>query len=423
MRAQIQEFLSLSLSPTAKTTYFMFAGNVTTAILAFVIIAVAARSFEPTTFGLFFALYNLIQLVSSIADLGLGSGIVNFIPKALSNDNHLEANQYLKAGWDFILATSAIFTVVGILIPFGFVQLIFPGILPLEWIATVLATTSFVLINFIIFAFQARKEFLKSIAANTGYSFMRMLLIVFLSVVGRLDIFLAIMGYAFSSLIGVLASLPFLPSIFGLKYRPSDKQRENLLRFSSHLGLGKIAANLASRIDVGLLYPMAGAFATAQYGIAQRVAFLYVLFSSSAGAVITPKIASITKRTELRAYARKIILLSGLLVLSLVAGIIIADPLIPLLFGEKYITVIPVVRWMLIATIPFLLNMTPVNLVIYFQKNSKLIGILSVIQLIIVVLLNWFLIPKFGAYGSIIAYATGNIFVGIVTWYKVRNIL
>lgn len=401
----------------------MFAGNVASAVLAFVIVVVAARALGPVQFGLFFALYNFIQLVSSVADIGVGSGLVNFIPAALAKGDFRTADRYLKGGWDFVLAVSVGLTIVGVLVPLGWVDRILPGVSGWEWITTVLGATTFILINFVVFAFQARKEFARSVVANLGYSLARMVIVVLLALLGKLTVLLTLGGYVISSILGVVFSLPFLPKVIGSENKPVGEESRELLKFSSHLGLGKIAANIASRIDVQMLYPLAGAVITAQYGIAQRVTFLFVLFSSSAGAVITPKIASISNREEMRGYSRKILLLSGLIVLSLAAGVVITDPLIPILFGQKYLEAVPVVRWMLVATIPFLLNMTPVNLVIYYQKNSKLIGILSVIQLVMVVLLNWFLIPVIGVYGSIIAYAAGNAFVGMVTWYKVWGIV
>lgn len=422
MRQQIPKFLNLAFSPTARTTYFMFVGNVASAVLAFVIVIVAARVLGPVGFGLFFALYNLIQLVSSIADVGVGSGIVNFIPHALSRGNQREANQYLKAGWDFVLVLSLILALIGLLIPQNIILAFLPNISRPEWSVTVLATASFVLINFLIFAFQARKEFIKSIVANLGYSLTRAVLVVLLALAGKLNVFLAVFAYAASAVVGIVFSLPFLPKVVGGENKPTKKQTKDLLKFSAHLGLGKIAANIASRIDVQMLYPLAGAFATAQYGIAQRVAFLYVLFSSSAGAVVTPKIASITDRREMRRYAGKMLILMLFLVFGLLLGVLITDPLIPLLFGAKYTGSVPVVRWMLVATIPFLLNFVPVNVVIYFQKNSRLIGVLSVVQLVIVVALNLVLIPRVEVYGPIIAYAVGNAFVGVVTWYKIREI-
>jgi O-antigen/teichoic acid export membrane protein len=400
----------------------MFAGNVASAALAFVIVIITARVLGPIQFGLFFALYNFIQLVSSVADIGVGSGIVNFIPHALSRGEAKPANQYLKAGWDIVLFVSFVLSLIGIFAPRTIIVRLFPGISVTQWLVTVLASTSFILINFVIFAFQARKEFVRSIAANLGYSATRTVIIVIIALLGRLNVLLAVGAYAASSILGVVFSLPFLPRVIGNLNKPTRSQSRELLRFSAHLGLGKIAANIASRIDVQMLYPLAGAFATAQYGIAQRVAFLYMLFSSSAGAVIAPKIASISDRNEVKSYAQKIILLTAVLLLGLIFGIVVADPLIPLLFGDKYPGIVPVVRWMLIATIPFLLNLTPVNLVIYFQKDSKLIGFLSVIQLGIVIALNIALIPRIGVFGPVVAYAAGNTLVGLVTWYKVRNL-
>lgn len=417
-----REYLDLARSVTARTTYLMFAGNLTLAVLGFIVVIVAARVLGPVGFGLFFALYNFIQLISSVADAGVGSGIVNFIPRALAQGNQKEADQYLKAGWNFVLSVSVILTIIGLITPFWIITGLFPGISPELWWITVFAATSFILINYVISAFQARKEFSKSVIANLSYSSVRTVIIVLLTLFGKLNVFLAMAAYAVSSLIGLIFSFPFLPDVLGSKNKPTKQQSRSLLTFSAHLGLGKIAANLASRIDVQMLFPLAGAAATAQYGIAQKVAFLYVLFSSSAAAVITPKIASITDLSQMKIYARKVFLLSLLLVCGLVLGAAVADPLIPILFGTKYPGIVPVVRWMLIASIPFILNMTPVNLVIYYYKNSKLIGVLSAFQLLLVVLVNWMLIPQFGVYGSILAYAAGNITVGLVTWYKVKAV-
>ncbi len=423
MKRRLRQLLDLGLSGTAKTTYAMFAGNATTAVFAFVVVILTARVLGPVRFGLFFALYNVVQLVSSVADLGVNSGLVNFIPASLSQGNPKEANQYLKAGWDFVLFISIVLTIVGLLAPLGVVSHFLPGVSTGEWFITVFCSTTFILVNFVIFAFQARKEFNRSIIANVGYSSSRTLFIFILALLGKLTVLTTVGMYTLSSLLGTILSLPFLPKVFSRENKPTKDQTKKLLSFSAHLGLGRIAANIASRVDVGLLYPLAGAVATAQYGIAQRVAFLYILFSASAAAVVTPKIASLSSRQEMKRYAKKMIVLTILLLASLFAGIIAADPFIRILFGSKYIAAIPVTQWLLLANIPFILTFVPTNIVIYYQKNSKLIGILSVIQLGIVVALNLTLIPTIGVFGPVVAYAVGNTFVALITWYQIKGIV
>ena len=77
----IGKIKTLLFSDTSRDTAVIMGGNLAVALGGTLFTIVVARSLSPINFGIFSAIFALATLFSSLADLGISSALINFLPK------------------------------------------------------------------------------------------------------------------------------------------------------------------------------------------------------------------------------------------------------------------------------------------------------------------------------------------------------
>ncbi|TAL82005.1 MAG: hypothetical protein EPN88_00100 [Bacteroidetes bacterium] len=162
------------------------------------------------------------------------------------------------------------------------------------------------------------------------------------------------------------------------------------------------------------------------YSGAVRFTAAYPLFAGSFSTVLAPRIASITQLAELRHFLIKVILATGGLIGTIIVFIMIANPLMYVILGPKAEPIIPVLQILLVSMIFFVGSIPAVTLAVYYLKKPDILTLNSIIQVVIVIIGNYFFIPHFGrfgpAYSLILAYGTTFILTSIMSyWYLTRR--
>ncbi len=107
----------------------------------------------------------------------------------------------------------------------------------------------------------------------------------------------------------------------------------------------------------------------------------------------------------------------------MIGTIIFADPLVRVIFGEKYIAAIPVFRAMTLAMIPFLLSVITSQPLIYSFNQPKFFSRVTILQVVTLIILDLILIPRYQAMGPTIALGISNTLVVILSGRKLYQIL
>lgn len=164
---------------------------------------------------------------------------------------------------------------------------------------------------------------------------------------------------------------------------------------------------------------LAGSVATGYYSIASRLAFFIAVLVSSLSAVISPRLASFSDKEKERAYIMKSLVAVFIVSLGVVFWVIIAKPFVLLLFGNKYFESIKIFQALALSMIPFIFTAPSVSAIIYAMKKPKIIGIFSIFQTSAILILNYLLIPKFGAFGPTITLGVTNTILAVYSWIVV----
>lgn len=417
MKRYIDLARHFAFSATAKDTYTLFIGNLLSAFLGFVYTLVIARALSIPEFGVFSAAVNLIVILTSVTDLGISTGAVNFVSIHFGS-NKTESEKYIKASsYLRFFITLAVALVV-----FIFAAYVSRAFLatndPMVAVWSGLITLSLALPMIFPQILQAQKRFLDSMIADNLLYLSRLVFLFAFIYVGGITMGNSFLAYFLGGLVGSLAGLYFVKPSF-LKSAPDKVIYKSLIKFSGWIAVNRVVSSFSGRLDILMLAIMSGATQTGIYGIPARLAGFIIVLTSSFSQVLAPRMASFQDKEAERKYLVKATLATLPIVAGFILWIIIARPFIILLFGQKYIDSVFVFQILIASMIPFFLTAPSVTAIVYAMKKTVYIGAFSFFQLAAIFVLNLFFIPKYGPVGPTITFGITNTILAIYTWYIV----
>ena len=415
MKQHIDRIRGWATSATAKDTYILFAGNVISAFFAFLFTLFVSRSLSVSEFGIFSAAANLIVIISSLSDLGISSGIVNFVAKHLAKGKRETSEKYIKAAFllKFVI-TFILVVLVGVFAPFVSKFLLATGEVNIAyWVAGI--SIGIFLWGFFPNILQAQKRFLASVIVDLSLVIPRAILGFALLLMGVLTLDNALLTFFVSFVFVVIVGFKLVGVSF-LKTRPEKKIYMDVLKFSGWLGVNRFISGISGRLDIQMLAVLVGATSTGLYSIPARLASFVVVLVSSFSAVLAPRLAAFDDREKEKTYIAKAVLASLAVVVGIVLWIIIAKPFILILFGEKYLGAVPIFQALTASMIPFVFTIPSVTAIIYSMKKPIYIGVFSFFQLAAIFVLNLVFIPKYGVFGPTLTFAITNSILAAYSW-------
>lgn len=406
-------------SSTAKDTYILFFSNIATAFFGFVFTWFVARSLSVSDFGVFSAVNNLALMAAPLIDLGVSSALINFVAFFQARNEIEKAQEYVKAG---LFIRFIVFGFIALLLfvfryPISEKLLAGGSFYLVYW--TIIILLGLVFSSFVTLVLQAYKRFFRSMISEVSYSFGRVIFVLILAFAfGGLTLNKSLLAFALAGLVSVFVA-GFVLGYGFLKTKPKKSVYYDLIKFSGWLGVNRILSSISGRADIQMLAFLAGSVATGYYSIASRLAFFIAVLVSSLSAVISPRLASFSDKEKERAYIMKSLVAVFIVSLGVVFWVIIAKPFVLLLFGDKYFESIKIFQALALSMIPFIFTAPSVSAIIYAMKKPKIIGIFSIFQTSAILILNYLLIPKFGAFGPTITLGVTNTILAVYSWIVV----
>jgi O-antigen/teichoic acid export membrane protein len=414
MQEYIFKIKRLLGSGTAKDTLILFGGNIGSAFWGFVFTIVVARGLSVSDFGIFSAALNLVVILASLSDIGISSGSVNFIAENLAKGDTKKANEYIKSS--FIIR-------LGLVLAISFVVLLLAPLVSVHLLATndaKVAIWSAVLPIFLFpdfffqYILQAKREFLRSTIYDNAFYIARLVFALIYYLLGALTMSKAFLAFGAGFLVTVILTVAYIRTDF-IFSKPKKEEYKKLLGFSGWIAVNRIISSVSGRLDITMLAALIGATATGLYSIPSRLASFIIVLSGSFSAVLATRLAAFGDREKERAYILKSTLALLPITFGIIIWIIFAKPFV-LIFGSKYLESVPVFQALAAAQIPFLFTVPAVTAIIYALKKTIYIGTLSFVQIAVIFILNYYLIPKYGVYGPTITFGITNTLLAIYVW-------
>lgn len=406
--------LNLARTETARDVLISLFGNCLSGFLGLVFTALVARFLSPSKFGQFSTVIAYIIFISATADLGINQGLIYFVGRSKG----LKQKTWARLVFKLVILFSLFFSIVAGLLfwPFlsdtwgvskEFTFLVFGGV----FIST--------LFLFFVYLFQSFKDFIKKALFENIFAISRMIMLLLVLLFFKLDVFMSVFlvlaGETVSLIFGWLASPVKLNKLTSVKLNLI--RIKELTSFSKWLALNNLFAQLYGRIDILMLAWLSSSFVTGIYASAARLMLVFPVIISSFSSVIAPRFASFNDLQSMRSYFKKTLLASlGLAAAMGISLIIIAKPLMLIIYGKDYLGAVFTFKVLTLAFLPLLLSIPTVNSLVYFFKKSSILSFISGVQLALVFLLNLIFIPKFLSLGPTLSLLIVN-FAGLILGY------
>lgn len=405
-------FLSALRSQTIKDTVISFIGVGVTAIVGFFYTIILARVLGPQSFGIFSAITALMAIVYSLGDLGIASAIINLLPR----NSHLRLKIISTAFWvEMVVAL----LVGALFVFFAFTnQIVIPGSVPSQLLLVGILAINYLLIGFAQGVFTAERLFLRLSFSQIIDAVIKILAVFIILRFSRLSINLALLANIFSSLIALV--ITFGHELWNIKTVFEKNLFFKLFHFAKWIAISKIFSVFVFRFDIVLLNLLSSSYQAGIYSVANRITMLFAMIVSSIGSVVNPRFASFDTASKITSYMKKLFGLVSIVSLSMIVVIIFARPIIHVVFGEKYLSAIPVFQLLTASMIPFVYSLVTTPALLYSFHQPKFISFLVAIQVTTMFILEIVYIPKLGNLAPPLVMGLVNTFFLIVSFIKVK---
>lgn len=382
-------------------------------LLSAATIFLLARWLGPAQFGLYGTALALAVIVTDSLDLAISSSIVNFGAKTDSRRPGL-----IKYGFILKLA-------VGLFLGLLFGSLARPVAAWLDpSLYQPLLITALVIPVLFVHRFprailQGEKRFLADSGLEVFSSLARFLGVFLTFRIGQLNVISSLWIYLGSYLATFLLGAGLIRWDW-LAAKVDQSLRNNFFHFQKWLTVGFILAAIHGRIDSAILVKLAGTETTGIYQAAYRFFMPVIQLAAALSLVFAPRFASFDTRQEARNYLRKagqLTSLAGLIVLGIIP---LAPFLVQLIYGQEYLAAVGPTRILSLGFTMFILASPYSAYLIYSVNRTKVFALINLIQLILIIGLNFYLIPRFGASGAAMASAVTLVLVNllIIGWSR-----
>ncbi len=378
-------------------------------VLGVLFFILLARELGPSEFGLVSVSIVFLTLISDIADLGINTGLINFISKHIHSDT-IKVKKFLKLGLEskiffwFVVLISGWF-----LSPFiaDYFLLKIELIMPLR--LALVGVGGAMLFSFTTNSLQALQLYRVWSMLNIGANTFRLLITITLISLLTLTPGSALLTYIAVPFFGFLVGMFFLPKRF-LKVKDEFSIAKDFFHFNKWIALSILISAFASRVDTFFLTRLTSFSDVGIYSAASQLTSFLPQITYAIAAVVAPKLGGFASPILAFTYLKKLQLYTlGIAALSLVA-IPLAIFVIPVFYGKSFIESIPVFVILFFSQLIFLLSLPSHQSIFYYFSKPKVLTFVSFFHLLIISLICYFLILKFGVIGAAWGVFIGSLF-------------
>lgn len=365
----------------------------------------SARFLGPTNFGILTLSITTLTLIADIADFGTDTGLIRFVGKYFHSDRE-KALRFMKLGIKIKLAVWLFILAVGIfLAPFIASYIFQKEELQLPLKLAFIGVGGALLFSFITHNLQAMQKFLIWSLLNISLNALRLLIIFLLIEATTENILLTYITIPF---LGFFLGVLILPKFY--LARNENLVASDMFHYNKWVGVTSVLSALSSRLDVYLLARISSVTSLGIYSAANQLTIIIPQLVSSLATVIAPKLSASTTPKEMLSYLKKLQILTLILAGVGLLGIPLSFFVIPFFLGPVFLESVNVFIVLLLAQLVFLIATPAHQAIFYYFARPKVFVFISSGQLLILLLLGYYLISSLGAIGAAWAVLISQLF-------------
>jgi O-antigen/teichoic acid export membrane protein len=413
----------------AKGAGIVLAGTILGAALRYIFELILARRLGPSLFGVFFLGFSIFKLLENVATLELGSGMLRFVSLHKGERKPERVKGTILAGLKVTLLGGA---ATGLVL-FVFSSPLSLGVFHEVQLIPVLRIFSLGLIftaatEIFVFSLQALGAVEYRVYTRMVFEPALSILLAFLFLSLGMGLLGASLAFLLPIIMGVFLSFWFLKKLFSPLVRnevvPSANTKR-LLSFSLPLFLAGLLALFIRQVTPLMLGYFRPAQEVGVYAAALRTSLLLALILDSFNAIFAPMIADLTNRRELKKLAELFKVVTKwifALVLPLFLTFIFFGRDVLGLWGRGYKEGL---TCLVVLCVGQLINCItgPVGYMISMSGRTMISLANTSGVLLLNIVLNIFLIPRYGILGGAIAVSLALSLVNLIKLIEVQLIL
>lgn len=379
-------------------------------LLSAATIFLLARWLGPGGFGLYAASLAIAVIVTDSLELAISGSVVNFGAK-----NNASSQKLIKLG---LILKLTLGLGLGILVAVlakpvsGWIN---PDLNQPLYLVALIIPLNF-LMRFPRSVLQSKRRFWADSSLEVITSLGRFLSVVGFYASGLLTVMTGLWAYLAGAAVALVIGSALISWEF-LRERINRETKRHFFQFQKWLTIGFILAAIHGRIDTTILLKLAGPEATGVYQAAFRFFMPVMQLAAAFSLVFAPRFASFVTLKEAQIYLKKAAKLTGLLGLGVLLMIPLAPWLVGLIFGSAYAGAVLPVRILALGFALFVVMAPFTAYLIYSVNRTRIFALINFVQLGLVLILNYWLIPNFGAVGAAAASAVTLISVNLLIMY------
>lgn len=411
-------FVNTSVKQTVvKNTFWMMLGEVIMRLLKMALVVYAARKLGTDGWGIFSYAISISSLFMIFADIGISGLITREASKKNENfKKFVSASLFLKGTISFISLLLVIF-IAPYISNIGEAKLLLP------------------IVGFILF-FDSIRDMIFALNRAIEKMERETLTKVIMGVIILVSGFVLIKinpipkSLAISYLIGSLSGLLFIiisirKNIFEFIEKIDKENLKFVLKTTFPFAIIVLVSSILANTDVFML----GIWKTPEeigiYTAAQRFYQFIMIIPSIITTAVLPAMSRLAnenkERLEILLNKTFFIFMSMALPIA-VGGLLLMNRIIPAIFGQEYLGSIPIL-YILMIMIIFTFPLTLLtNSIFVFNKQKKLV-MANIFGVIINILINLLLIPKWGAIGAITATLLSTVIITYTMWRETKKLI
>lgn len=372
-----------------------------------------SRLLGPTSFADFSVAFSLSLILNRFNDFGLSIVIQKYVG---GDWRHHKISSYLSLLLKYRLILSISIILFGLAFSnqvATYLQIENPILIPLTFIFSI--SVSY---------FESAQITLQSLGkfklAAYNYLFPSLIkfalaLVVFLMQIKNTELILSI--YLLSTLPSILIAELLKPS--WIKYQLNqnfNKEKPKVLSLLQHSAFAVIATGVIENIDIIFAKHYLSAYETGLLAGVNRIAMLLYVVAYALANVLNPRVAVYRKKHDLDAFLKKAWGITALAVFGFFVSLPFAPLLIHWTIGPEYIggngilNVLLAAGFLSIAVIPFISTF-------YAFKNNNYFSLSAILQLTIILVGNFYFVPKFGLDASVYTRLITRSALLLFTWF------
>ncbi len=401
----------------AKNTFWLSLSEIIGRLLRMILIIYAARILGTEGWGIFSYALSLGSLIMIFSDIGLNNLITREITqKKEGYENFISTALIIKA---IILGIS----IVALLIIAPYISNIPEAKNLIPFIAIILLFDS--IRDFYFAINRAFEKMERELIVKVSMSITMLVVGIILLTISPIPQSLAI-GYALGCIVGfIVAFFLIKKDAHKIFYHANKKLTTEILKTTWPLALIGLIGTIMANTDIYMLGIWKNANEIGLYSSVQRIQQFIMIIPSMIGTASFPIISRLAHNDleKFKSMFEKIMTTMFIICIPIVlGGLFLSDQIVLLVFGSEYVNAIPIFRVLIIMLIPAFTLILLSNGIFAFNKQKKVTAV-YIIGMILNVFFNIILIPPLGATGSAIATLLSSVFITVLHWKHMKNII